>query len=64
MIVTMSETVKSDLKNLMSSPKTMLRPHPLYAQFGESKPKDVLRKAFGVKKKPKSSFVFWFYKKI
>ena len=61
--VTMSKTVKSDLKNLMSSPKTMLRPHPLYAQFGESKPKDALRKAFGVKKNQKVLLFFGFIRK-
>lgn len=61
--VTMSETVKNDLKLLMPSPKTMMRPHPLYAQFGDSKSKEAARKSFGVKEGQKVLLFFGFVRK-
>ena len=61
--VTMSETVESDLKSLIPSAITMLRPHPLYAQFGERKDKTKIRSKFSVKKGQKVLLFFGFIRK-
>ncbi len=61
--VTMSETVKNDLKKLLPNPITMLRPHPLYAQFGEPKNKEAARMKFEVKEGQKVLLFFGFIRK-
>ena len=61
--VTMSEIVRSDLASVIPQTKTMLRPHPLYAQFGELKPKVEMREKFGVKKGEKVLLFFGFIRK-
>lgn len=61
--VTMSETVKNDLKSLLPNPLTMLRPHPLYAQFGEPKEKETVRLKFGIKDGQKVLLFFGFIRK-
>lgn len=61
--VTMSETVKNDLKLLVPNSLTMLRPHPLYAQFGEPKEKETVRLKFGIKEGQKVLLFFGFIRK-
>ena len=61
--VTMSETVRNDLKLLVPNSLTMLRPHPLYAQFGEPKEKETVRLKFGIKEGQKVLLFFGFIRK-
>jgi len=61
--VTMSETVKNDLKLLVPNSITMLRSHPLYAQFGEPKEKETVRSKFGIKEGQKVLLFFGFIRK-
>jgi glycosyltransferase involved in cell wall biosynthesis len=61
--VTMSETVENDLKSLLPSAMTMLRPHPIYAQFGERKEKSSIRSKYSIKKEQKVLLFFGFIRK-
>tara|TARA_B100000674_G_scaffold57075_1_gene39774 strand:- start:16874 stop:18007 length:1134 start_codon:yes stop_codon:yes gene_type:complete len=61
--VTMSETVKNDLKFLVPNSITMLRPHPLYSQFGDPKEKEMVRLKFGIKEGQKVLLFFGFIRK-
>jgi glycosyltransferase involved in cell wall biosynthesis len=61
--VTMSEIVRSDLASVIPNARTMLRPHPLYEQFGELKPKFEMREKFGVKEDQKVLLFFGFIRK-
>mgnify|MGYP001158444621 FL=1 len=61
--VTMSETVRNDLNILLPNCKTMMRPHPLYAQFGEPKSKQEIRAKFGIRKEQKILLFFGFIRK-
>ncbi|MBO73140.1 MAG: glycosyl transferase [Flavobacteriales bacterium] len=61
--VTMSETVKNDLNTLIKNPATLLRPHPLYAQFGDLKDKNASRLKYGIKKDQKVLLFFGFIRK-
>jgi glycosyltransferase involved in cell wall biosynthesis len=61
--VTMSETVENDLKSLLPNAITMLRPHPIYAQFGERKQKSKIRSKYSIKKDQKVLLFFGFIRK-
>ncbi len=61
--VTMSETVENDLKSLLPHSKTLLRPHPIYAQFGERKDKMSIRSKYNIKKEQKVLLFFGFIRK-
>lgn len=61
--VTMSETVENDLKSLISNPKTFLRAHPLYAQFGDRKNKMIVRSKYNITREQKVLLFFGFIRK-